>query len=169
MWRKNTSGVMGIAGRYGRCSGFTAQGIKYLYDGLFRLKHLVLSNTGILDADLEGIGALGRLEKLVLIGTKVTDAGLAHLARLASLECLDLERCSGVTSAGMVHAGKLTSLKFLDLEGTKVTNDGLRHLKFLTNLKALHSPYGTGDAGLQPTRQAAVELGGITHGRPDSH
>ncbi|CAI7739467.1 unnamed protein product [Closterium sp. NIES-54] len=97
------------------CSGFDAEGFKYLY----------LSSTCRTDGAMEGIGCMRSLKSLYIHRTKVTDAGLPHLTPLSSLIVVFLTN-KGVTDAGMEHLGKVTGLQDLSVQGTEVTDYGLR-------------------------------------------
>ncbi|GJP48727.1 hypothetical protein CLOM_g12527 [Closterium sp. NIES-68] len=128
-------------------SGFTADGIKYLY----RLPHILwldLRDTDVSDTALEGIGLLSTLEGLVLDDTKVTDAGLLHLTSLSRLLTLGFVGCQDVTSAGMVHIRRLTGLERLFMGRSGVQDDGLQHLTSLTKLKLLRVAPGVTNAGM---------------------
>ncbi len=125
------------------------------------------------DADLFALTDHIRPQQLVLGRTSVTDKGLARLGRIAEqLEWLDLTACD-VGDPGVAQLPCSVRLRRLSLEGTRVTDESLRHLAgcraleeldlsgtrvtdeglaSLSELKQLHTLWLTGtgitDAGL---------------------
>jgi mono/diheme cytochrome c family protein len=79
----------------------------------------------------------GHITWLDLAGTGVTDAGLAQVAAMGKLTSLHLER-TGITDAGLAHLAGLKHLEYLNLYGTKVTGAGLEQLKGLTELRRIY-------------------------------
>ena len=163
------------------CQNITGAVLAYL-KGLPKLESLNLFSTNVTDAGLVHLKGLTNLQDLTLIGTKITDSGLVHLAGmnlktlsisseaktdialkhyLAAVEPkskLDLSQKSGwkITDEGLVHLKGLTNLQWLSLTDTQITDAGLVHLKDLTNLTTLYLPKQITDAGL-------VHLKGLTN------
>jgi hypothetical protein len=84
-----------------------------------------------------------------LVGDHIADGQLADLSPVAQqVAVLNLARTK-VTDDGLKAVEPLTNLRRLHLENTKITDAGLAHLKGLTNLEYLNL-YGTPvtDAGL---------------------
>ncbi|MBI1319337.1 MAG: c-type cytochrome [Candidatus Hydrogenedens sp.] len=79
----------------------------------------------------------GHITWLDLSGTGVTDAGLAQLAALGRLTSLHLER-TGISDAGLAHLKGLQHLEYLNLYGTKVTGAGVEQLAELKQLRRLY-------------------------------
>jgi hypothetical protein len=69
--------------------------------------------------------------------TRVTDRGLANLAALVELEQLGLRNLAGVTDDGLRQIGALKNLKVLLLGGTAVSDAGLDRLDGLTKLQII--------------------------------
>jgi hypothetical protein len=70
------------------------------------------------------------------------DGDLAVLARFAGLEVLDLVKCDGVTDNGLRHLAGLKNLRALTLSGEALSGTGFKHLHdlaALTSLKLYHS------------------------------
>ena len=123
-----------------------------------------LSRTGTTDSDLEVLSGLGDVRSLNLELTSVTDAGLQEVAGLKDLEALNL-RATRITVAGLpklavlrhlesldlsdpppLYRGEVLSIheirskrriKGLDLFLPAVTDEGLKQLAALTNLRSL--------------------------------
>ncbi len=105
-----------------------------------RLTSLSLMNAPHLtDEGLRPIGAMSKLESLSLMGTRVSDAGMAPVAKLTNLRELDL-LSTRVGEQGVAQLKGLTKLRRLNLDvarGSKVGDDGLRHLAGKTDLEDL--------------------------------
>lgn len=98
--------------------------------------------TSMTDDGLQHLQSLPNLQVLILSGTTITNAGLKSLVPLRTLAAIDLEICESVTDAGLLHLGQVTSLRALNLgktgfEPTKISADGLQHLKNLRELTVL--------------------------------
>ncbi len=70
------------------------------------------------------------LQSLDLSSTKITDEGLATLGEcdFPRLKEIALEHTS-ITDAGLMHLANFKNLEWVSTAGTKVTKDGIRHLK----------------------------------------
>ena len=91
-----------------------------------------------------------------------TDAELAECGKLWWLEELQVgHECPSVTDEGLAHLKGLTQLRFLHLSSTQVTDAGLVHLKGLTRLRTLCliSPQVT-DASLAKLKQVLPNVDG---------
>lgn len=84
------------------------------------LRWLDLAGTGITDAGLAQLAAMGNLARLHLERTAITDMGLAPLSRLPELEYLNLY-ATAITDAGLAGLQKLPRLKQVFLWQTHVT------------------------------------------------
>ena len=101
---------------------------------LSRLDVLMVGTPGTLD---EFVLSDARTEvRPVVPNTQVTGAGLAHLSQLGQLRQLHL-RNSKISEEGLEHLRGQTNLELLDLSGTDVTDAELEHLVPLTHLKEL--------------------------------
>jgi len=143
-------------------SQVTDKGLAYLSQ-IKTLEHLDLPQDqhGITDTGLSYLGTLPNLRHLAItrihfIDPKMnkeyyTDKGLAELAKCRLLEELNIGS-PGITDEGMRHVAKLTNLKKLMLFGCEnVTNEGLAHL---TTLKSLRHLYIT---------DSKITIGGLSH------
>jgi Leucine-rich repeat (LRR) protein len=105
------------------------------------LEFLGLRRTRITDAGMKALRGHRSLKWLGVEGTRVTDAGLITLRTLPALEFLSLgvyREGALITDRGLRYVvGELTNLKRLRLSGTKITNNGLVHLRKLTGLEEL--------------------------------
>jgi beta-lactamase regulating signal transducer with metallopeptidase domain len=116
---------------------------------------------GITDTGLAYLGQLPNLRHLAIsrihfIDPKMnkeyyTDKGLAELAKCRLLEELSIGS-PGITDEGMRHVAKLTNLKKLNLFGCEnVTNNGLAQLTTLKSLKDLS------------ITESKITIGGLSH------
>jgi hypothetical protein len=92
---------------------------------------------------LRRLGKLPDLRYLELSGfvDLWTSGMVAALGDMGQLRILRIESYQqsavGISDEELAAIGKLNQLEVLDLQDTRVTNDGLRHLAGLTNLKSL--------------------------------
>jgi hypothetical protein len=104
-------------------------------DGLSRLagknnvRCLSLAKTAVNDDGMKHLQGMN-LQQLDLTATTITDAGLATLGEydFPRLNLIALEHTS-ITDAGLMHLAKFKTLEWVSTAGTKVTKDGIRHLK----------------------------------------
>jgi len=107
-----------------------------LEDG--RVLEVDLTNSKIIDTDLELLSTLMNLKVLSLAGClNVTDAGLSHLQGLTNLRTLNLGP-SKLGDGGMRHLSNLKQLEILNLSGTQVGDAGLAQLRGLKKLSVLY-------------------------------
>src|SRR5262249_12610343 len=144
------------------------------------LEDLVLTRTGLTDADLERLPALSHLKSLSLDSTAITgtafarlrgrlpvlascslnttpltDEGLRHLVSAAPQIERIYVQASAISDKGISHIQKLGSLQFLNLMDTAISDDGLRQLKRLRGLQTLYVSRGRfSPAALDQLRQA---------------
>ncbi len=123
--------------------------------GMHNLEELRLGNHGLdlTNASMAHLSHLTSLRWLALWGTGIGDAGLAHLRPLKSLRFLALNNTM-ITNKGLEIVGKFTELeRGLQVGQTRISDDGLAHLKGLTKLKHI-KVYGNNitDAGLEHLR-----------------
>jgi hypothetical protein len=80
----------------------------------------------------------GAVTKVVLRDcSKVGDAELRAIGQLTHLKTLTLYgKCASLTDATMPHLGGLKELEELGTEGIQVTDEGLKHLAALANLRS---------------------------------
>ena len=114
----------------------TSMGYRSL-QSLKGLMALQVSNTTLLDADVQQLADLPGIEYLFMNGSTFSDFGLRSLKRMNFLFCLDLTRTS-ITNAGVRDLGDVKSLSHLYLEETNVTDEGIRHLAKVPTLETLN-------------------------------
>ena len=105
-----------------------------------QLRTLRLREQPIGDKACEAIGECNTLRFLDLDSTNVTGEGLNHLLFLTDLEHLSLgvlDRGAPITNDDLKIIGQMEQLDALDLSATKVTGEGLVHLKSLKRLEHL--------------------------------
>jgi len=93
------------------------------------IETLVLSRSGLSDADLGYLVRLSALQNLSLDGNPITDEGLRHLAGLP-LVGLDLSS-TRVTDVGLSRLSTIPTLRVLYVVNTGVTPDGVDSLRRL--------------------------------------
>jgi hypothetical protein len=102
------------------------------------LRHLVVMNAGVTDAELASLSSLTMLEHLTLSGNpKITDKGMLTVKGFDRLRVLHLGNTS-ITDAGLMELKVLDGLRTLTVNGTKVTQDAAE--KFadqMPNLRAV--------------------------------
>nr|XP_020475406.1 uncharacterized protein LOC109971480 [Monopterus albus]XP_020475407.1 uncharacterized protein LOC109971480 [Monopterus albus] len=109
----------------------TDQGVKQLCS-MTRLKKLSLGNTQVTDVGLPSLCGLRELQELCLDRTAVTSNGVAELiACLPHLQVLGL--ASTQVGDTVVRRGliRCTQLVKLNLSRTRITDNGLKHLKLM--------------------------------------
>ncbi len=133
-----------------QCPKFTGSGFESLTK-LARLKTLAISECPIDDDACKHIGSFKALEEVRLIRAKITDDGLRELANQPALGLLTLEGTPVTGSAfgakgwsklrdvnaagtdfndsGMEAVAGLPMLESLQADSSKITDDGITHLK----------------------------------------
>ena len=126
----------GPAGEWLREMPLTGEGLSNL-SGLPRLRDLGLHGIHLTRRE-RNLGSLTQLETLSLYDDDPDDDGAAISANLVGLRNLKSLCLSGdaFTDASLVNVGKMRSLTGLWLSGD-ISDDGLRHLKGLTQLAFL--------------------------------
>src|SRR5262249_36173839 len=109
---------------------------KQLYEGTYAVS---LGGTQQLDLStkLKLLKHIPRLTWLDLHGTGIADHHLSELAGLAGLVTLDLGANPGITDAGLPRLHGLSKLRDLCLEDAGITQDGLRSIAQLQDLRLL--------------------------------
>jgi len=101
------------------------------------LKHLSVIGKGLSDDDLKHLAGLIQLEFLQLKTNDLTGSGFEHLRNLTALRWLHLSGCP-ITDANLFHLRPMTRLQLLQLSGTKVSGTGFQYLETLPHLKRLY-------------------------------
>jgi Leucine-rich repeat (LRR) protein len=116
-------------------------------DGLKHLKLLCLTRSRVGDDGMRSIAGHASLQRLHVPGI-VTRRGLAELVRLTSLEELKIDR--RLTDEDLAVVGQMTNLTSLRCDLSRVTDEGLRHMKNMTRLRLLYlgMTEATTDAGM---------------------
>ncbi|MDP1586116.1 MAG: SUMF1/EgtB/PvdO family nonheme iron enzyme [Prosthecobacter sp.] len=92
----------------------TAEGLAYL-PRFKKLRRLVLSNSVVTDAMLQGLAALAELEELELTDTSLDGSFLAHLPANSKLKRLVLTNVKNFKPEHLVQLGRLKQLEVLSL------------------------------------------------------
>ena len=95
-----------------------------------------LAGKKVEDKHLSDLGAVKDVIWLNLANTGITNDGLKQLSGM-KLQKLHLEK-TAIGDEGLVHLKEMTDLEYLNLYGTSVTDEGLKHLAKLNNLKRLY-------------------------------
>lgn len=119
--------------------------------GMPALEFVNLGETSITDAGLASLKEIKSLRRITLMGMRsmppVTDAGMAHLAEMVELRSLIL--AGKVTNDGLRQLKRLKQLRVLSLGNVNITDAGLVHLEPFTELEWLNLPGGISDKGLE--------------------
>ncbi|TXT22126.1 MAG: hypothetical protein FD138_3718 [Planctomycetota bacterium] len=111
---------------------------------VLRFLEVPITNAGI--ERLSSFANLAELKELSLRGARIDDDCVKHFAKFPELDWVSLEGAP-ITDACFPHFRNLT---LLNLGGTRITDDGLRHLKDYPRLIVLHLPRTSiSDAGLK--------------------
>ena len=134
---------------FGSTENFTVKGLKLL-EGLKELQECNFGRIGG-DEGLALISGFTKLQELNVGGNDaVTTKGIACLTKLVALRSLTIGYVP-VNDECLREVGKIKSLERLYLNELAITNDGLRHLSGLSNLKFLeiYNSEKVTDAGLK--------------------
>jgi beta-lactamase regulating signal transducer with metallopeptidase domain/5-hydroxyisourate hydrolase-like protein (transthyretin family) len=102
-----------------------------------RLKQVALYKGQASDEALASVADLKDLESLFIWDAhKITDAGVKHLAGLAKLQTILLSD-SQIGDGALAVFARLPALKNLALEGSAFSDEGLRHLEGMKQLRGL--------------------------------
>jgi hypothetical protein len=107
---------------------------------LTELEYLQTNVAQITDDGLKPLAKLKNLRNLKFFhpGKSFSGAGLAHLAELPHLERLTVAGSLAFNDDGMAAVARLTNLQEFRTWHAGATNDGVKKLKALKNLKSLH-------------------------------
>jgi hypothetical protein len=122
---------------YLRGNNFTIEGLKHLAQ-LSKLKSFATEWLPSGSEAIQILAALPSLSALALNPTDTTNEDLVHLTT-TKLKELNIG-CEHITGEGLKHIGKITSLENLMLghvNTQKITDDSLKYLQGLTNLKRI--------------------------------
>ena len=107
------------------------------------------------DAAIECLKEVSQAPTLILSGRRITDAELGHLKGVKDLQAIHFIDTPQVTNDGLRHLKELTQLTALALNGSQITDAGLEHLKRLTQLRRLGlSDTQVSDSGVSRLKQA---------------
>jgi hypothetical protein len=108
--------------------------------GLAELEYLQTNQAQVSDDGLKPLARLKSLRNLKFFhpGKAFSGAGLAHLAELPQLERLTVAGSLAFNDDGMAAVAKLSRLQEFRMWHAGPTQEGIKHLKELKNLKSLH-------------------------------
>lgn len=118
--------------------GFTGSGAEHLA-GLDRLENFGCGGSSFTDAGMEAVGKLKQLKSIRFWHCRNTDAGTEHLKNLPNLKSVWLapQFTPRITDKSLESLAAIKSLEEVKITETKLTWDGLQHLKKLPKLKKL--------------------------------
>ncbi|MEM8945462.1 MAG: DUF4375 domain-containing protein [Planctomycetota bacterium] len=117
-----------------------------------KLKNLDLTNTAVTSQCCQVLAKLKTIETLSFWNTRITDGKLGELAVLPKLKSIDLGDTS-LTGVGL-HSFNVIPLEELYLRLTAVSDNGLKSIGTLKNLKVVHlEETSIGDATLERLAQ----------------
>lgn len=102
-----------------------------------QIEELLFAGVPITDAQLESIGKLPNLKEVYLAESNGTDEGLAKLAQAHSLESLTIYKMPQITDDGVSHLKNLTQLKYLTLPNSQMTAKSLTIVPHMPQLITL--------------------------------
>ncbi len=108
--------------------------------GLGELEYLQTNLAQITDNGLKPLAQLRKLRNVKFFhpGKSFSGAGLVHLAELPNLDRLTVAGSFAFNDAGMAAVAKLTRLQEFRMWHAGPTQEGIKHLKALPNLKSLY-------------------------------
>jgi hypothetical protein len=104
---------------------------------LGNLQRLTLYRCHLTDEHLSFLQHLTSLRELALGENPLKGACLAHLRELTQLQQLSLLECTQLDEANLKHLREVTSLTHLTLQYTPVTDNGLKWLHGMPNLRGV--------------------------------
>jgi len=105
--------------------------------GFPRLKRLFLCKGQATDETLANVAGLKNLEILIIWdGKNITDAGVKHLVGLTQLQNVGINN-THIGDEALVVFARLPALKHLSLQGNAFSDEGLRHLEGMKQLRSL--------------------------------
>ena len=102
-----------------------------------RLRSVRLSGSQLTSAGLERLCSLGDLAELALQDAQIDSAGLRKLTTLKKLQTLLLRRANNLTDEALDCLKEFPVLTRLSLVEDGISDEGLEHLKDLTQLRVL--------------------------------
>lgn len=114
----------------------TGSGIAHLR-GLPALRKLVLQWARFDDDSITLVVQLPALRDLTLLTNRVTEDGIARLARKATLERLGLHAFDHLAGTGLAQLHHLPALRVLSLRNSQITDAEVAHLAGLSHLREL--------------------------------
>ncbi len=118
-------------------TSITDAGVAHLA-GLKNLKKIHISRSQITDESLVLLSSLPMIEELSLQEGHFSDKGFLRLKGQNTLKQLATGRGTfEVTDAGLIHFKEFKNLVLVDLQNSKVTAQGLEHLKGMPGLKTI--------------------------------
>lgn len=136
------------------------------FDNLPSLTKLDISNITCRDDGVLGIANLTSLESVsIKCSEELGDATLEAMSPLKRLVELDVSM-SGVTDNGIAHLKNLPYLSFLGIAGGRLTNQALKHISDLTELRYVDFPQSLKDEDLKALQNLVklrnLRLGNVT-------
>ena len=131
----------------------------YLFgkDFCYGINNIYVDDTAT-DADLKSLTEISCFIKLSSCrNVSITDDRLLNLQGLSNLKSLELIQNNNITDAGLVHLKSLGQLEELNLSWTKITDDGLKELNDMQNLRTLIL------CGTSVTGKGFVNCKGLSH------
>jgi Leucine-rich repeat (LRR) protein len=121
-----------------QCTGVTADGLEHIR-GLTNLTEVALFGaTGLNDAAIAKLSGLTKMQKLDLRQLPITSLALSYLKDMKDLRVLDLSETAAVGNEGLEHIRGLTNLEDLNLWSCQIDDGGLVHLAGMKKLKRLN-------------------------------
>ncbi|KAF9679729.1 hypothetical protein SADUNF_Sadunf06G0044700 [Salix dunnii] len=102
------------------------------------LTRLDIFGAHITDSGTNCLKYFKNLKELEICGGWLTDAGVKNIKDLVHLTYLNLSQNTNLTDKTLELISGLTGLVILNVSNSLITNEGLRHLKPLKNLRELH-------------------------------
>jgi hypothetical protein len=112
---------------------------------LQRVSFTLSSITGV---GLRDLADLENLRSLAVIGTPINDAGIKELAQLKALRTLYLTANKNITETGLRELARLKRLEVLNVSSANMTDDILRRLTDLQEIRRLDISSNVTGAGL---------------------
>jgi Leucine-rich repeat (LRR) protein len=121
-----------------QCSAVSGEGLSHVTKMKSLTELALYGATGLKDAEMAKLAEMPKLVALDLRQTPISSLALTYLKDMKGLKSLDLSETALVGNEGLEHIKGLTNLEDLNLWSCNIDDKGLVNLKGMTKLKRLN-------------------------------